>query len=420
MANQSSIIPNGWKTRALEKVVDKIIDNRGRNPDYYSVAGVPVIDNVLITGDRKIDLDKTKRFIDEAIYSNFIRKYTQENDVLITLVGNGYGNLALSPKIKSVIIQNTIGLRCNDAGDNKFIFYNLSLNKRSITDLNIGAAQPSIKVGDLLNLEIIIPPLSEQRAIAAVLSSLDDKIELLREQNKTLEATAQAIFKEWLVNFNFPGATRKMIKSELGEIPEGWRVGKLTELFDFMEGPGIRNWQYTESGRRFMNIRLIQGGDIDIKNSNYISVEEAENTYKHFHLQEKDMVVSTSGTLGRAAIVRKEHLPLMLNTSVIRFRPIDKMSYGFMYQFLNSPFFQNELESMASGSVQLNFGPVHLKQIEIIIPSDEILKKYADVVNKLYEKIISNHSQIQTLSKLRDTLLLKLMKGEVRVKRFKD
>ncbi len=206
----------------------------------------------------------------------------------------------------------------------------------------------------------------------------------------------------------------------LGEIPSEWRVGKLTEIFDFMEGPGIRNWQYTESGRRFMNIRLIQDGDIDIENANFISLEEAEGVYKHFNLQEKDMVVSTSGTLGRAAIVRKEHLPLMLNTSVIRFRPIDKLSYGFMYQFLNSPFFQNELLSMASGSVQLNFGPVHLKQIEMVIPDEKRLKVYAMIANPLYTKIANNLSQIQTLSILRDALLPKLMKGEVRVKGFKD
>jgi len=358
----------------LGDVVDTIIDNRGRNPDSYSISGIPVIDNVLITGERRIDLDQAKRFIDESTYSSFIRKYNQEGDVLITLVGNGYGNIALSPKERSVIIQNTIGLRCNDISNNSFIFYYLSLNKKLITDLNIGAAQPSVKVGDLLSINVLLPPISEQRAIAAVLSSLDDKIELLREQNKTLEATAQAIFKEWFVNFAVNG--KKLKGNSKTGLPEGWRMGKLTEMFDFMEGPGIRNWQYTESGRRFMNIRLIQNGDIDIKKANFISLEEAETTYKHFHLHEKDMVVSTSGTLGRSAIVRKEHLPIILNTSVIRFRPIDELSYGFMYQFLNSPFFQNELESLASGSVQLNFGPIHLKQIEMVIPPDEVLKMF--------------------------------------------
>ena len=125
---------NNWKETTLGKVVDTIIDNRGRNPESYSIEGIPVIDNYLITGEKAIDLSQAKRFIDENTYSSFIRKYSQEGDVLITLVGNGYGNAALSPKERSVIIQNTIGLRCKNFADNSFIFYNLSLNKNRITE----------------------------------------------------------------------------------------------------------------------------------------------------------------------------------------------------------------------------------------------------------------------------------------------
>jgi type I restriction enzyme S subunit len=302
-----------------------------------------------------------------------------------------------------------------------FFFYLLKYLKPNFVQIAINKQTTGlghVTKGDLARFIVKLPTDKEQCAIASVLSSLDGKIELLRHQNKTLEFTAQTIFKEWFVKFNLPGTTGKMVDSELGEIPEGWRVGHLTEVFDFMEGPGIRNWQYTASGRRFINIRLIQDGDININASNFISEEEAETTYKHFHLQEKDMVVSTSGTLGRCAIVRKEHLPLMLNTSVIRFRPIDRISYGFMYQYLNSNIFKNELESLASGSVQLNFGPVHLKQIEMLIPSKDVLQKFAEAVNPLYQKICFNLSQVQTLATLRDTLLPKMMKGEVRVKGF--
>ena len=119
-----------------------------------------------------------------------------------------------------------------------FIYYLLKtpFYKNQLLKLDIGGVQPSIKVPHILGTAINLPSLPEQRAIAAVLSSLDDKIELLREQNKTLEATAQAIFKEWFVNFNFPGATGKMIDSELGEIPEGWRVENLPEIIKFEGG----------------------------------------------------------------------------------------------------------------------------------------------------------------------------------------
>ena len=220
---------------------------------------------------------------------------------------------------------------------------------------------------------------------------------------------AQTIFKEWFGKYQIGD-----------ELPEGWKVKPLENFLDFLEGPGIRNWQYTEEGNRFINIKLIKDGDILVNNANCISNEEANGKYSHFQLEENDFVLSTSGTLGKGAIVRKNHLPLLLNTSVIRFRPKDEISYSFMYQFLQSKSFLHELNSLASGSVQLNFGPMHLKQIEIIVPDDVSLLNYANSVNPCYKKLNSNYSQIQSLTKTRDTLLPKLMSGQVRVKNIKQ
>ncbi|GAB1232612.1 hypothetical protein UT4_10780 [Ferrigenium sp. UT4] len=248
-------------------------------------------------------------------------------------------------------------------------------------------------------MEFSFPLLPEQKAIAAVLSSLDDKIDLLHRQNKTLEAMAASLFRQWFVE----------------EALEDWEEVPFEQFFDFMEGPGIRNWQYTESGTPFINIRLISNGDIDISKASFVSNEEANGKYSHFHLKAGDMIVSTSGTLGKNAIVRSYHLPLILNTSVIRFRPRDGRSQSFVYQYLNSRLFQEHLESAASGSVQANFGPTHLKQMTLSKPPQEILDRYLVQADPLYEKLALNQAQIKSLEKLRDTLLPKLMSGEVRV-----
>ncbi|MBX9764201.1 MAG: restriction endonuclease subunit S, partial [Pseudomonadaceae bacterium] len=278
--------------------------------------------------------------------------------------------------------------------------------------------------GRILSYEFQLPSLVEQREIGDALAALDDRITLLRETNATLEAIAQALFKSWFVDFdpvhaNAEGRARQdgersgqprmpqasdlprpgaeagaeaqgqpegmdaptaalfpdsFEESELGLVPKGWRVEWLSDVFDFKEGPGIRNWQYTNSdvGTRFINIRCIQDGDLSIETANRISDEEANGKYAHFHLKAWDVVVSTSGTLGRSAIVRDEHLPLMLNTSVIRFRPVEgKTSFSFVYEYLNAPEFLFKLESMASGSVQKNFGPMHLKQMKLVCPPSE-------------------------------------------------
>ena len=261
------------------------------------------------------------------------------------------------------------------------------------------SAYPSLKPSDIENLEILLPPLPEQKAIAEVLSSLDDKIDLLHRQNKTLEDMAQALFRKWFVE----------------DADEGWEEVKLSDFFDFLEGPGIRNWQYTEKGTRFMNIRLIQDGEIQTHKSNFVSNEEANGKYRHFLLKEEDMIVSTSGTLGKTAIVRSYHLPLLLNTSVIRFRPKDGESYSFMYQYLQSRQFIEALEGFADGSVQKNFGPTHLKVMKLKLPPQQLLKRFSKQVNCLYNKINGNHLQIRTIQNLRDTLLPKLMSGNARV-----
>jgi type I restriction enzyme S subunit len=133
-------------------------------------------------------------------------------------------------------------------------------------------------------------------------------------------------------------------------------------------------------------------------------------------LQPWDIVVSTSGTLGRSAIVHAEHLPLVLNTSVIRFRPVEgKTSFSYLYQYLNGDEFLEKLEAMASGSVQKNFGPIHLKQIDFLLPSFGVMQTYEEICRPIYEKIVNFRLQSRSLAQLRDTLLPKLLSGELRV-----
>jgi len=254
---------------------------------------------------------------------------------------------------------------------------------------------------------------------------LDAKIELNQQINKILEEIGKAIFKHWFVDFEFPNEEGEPYKSSGGEmvyneelekeIPKGWRAGKLSDYFDFLEGPGIRNWQYANEGMRFINIRLIQGGDIDISSANFINQKDVDEKYQHFLLKEKDYILSTSGTLGRGAIVRKDHLPLLLNTSVIRFQPLDGKGYPFMYEYLKSDIFLNEQKILASGSVQNNFGPTHLKRMKLLLPPSEILNIFNDNMDKLYEKFTKNLEENNTLKSIRDALLPKLMSGKIRV-----
>ena len=330
-----------------------------------------------------------------------------------------------------------------------------------------GSTFPNVGREQLLNIPLLIPSKAEQKRISSILRNIENKIQLNTQTNQTLEQIVQAIYKSWFVDYEptrakaavlaaggsmadaenaamraisgktadalaalkqhdparyqqladlaaaFPAALTPT--ENFGEIPEGWEVKPLPEIIDFMEGPGIRNWQYTdaEDGIRFINIRCIQNGDIVLDKANKITKEEAFGKYAHFQLREDDIVVSASGTLGRFAFIRKEHLPLCLNTSVIRFRPIkQKSTIGFIEGFIAGQL-QYELETRASGSAQRNFGPMHLKQISIVPPGYELLSLHQGYIGGLYHKRKFTLAENDNLAHIRDLLLPQLLKGDI-------
>ena len=404
---------NEWEKFKLSEIMEIIGGGTPRtNIVEYWNGNIPWLSVVDFGGEKKYVFE-TEKSITQLGLDNSSAKILKKGQIIISARGT-VGELAILGK-DMAFNQSCYGLNSKAMTSNDFLYYLLKYNIEQIKRKTHGAVFDTITRETFDHIEINLPPISTQRRIADILSALDDKIELNRQTNATLEAIAQAIFKEWFVNFNFPGATGELVESELGMIPKGWRVGKLEEMFDFLEGPGIRNWQYTSEGIHFLNIRLIEDNNINLDKANFIAEKEAFNKYSHFLLAEKDMIVSTSGTLGKTAIIRKSHLPLMLNTSIIRFRPVDRFSYPFMYQFLQSDYFLAEVNANASGSVQLNFGPSHLKRINMIIPQKEVVVKYSNLLSTLYLMIENNLEEISFLSSLRDQLLPKLMNGEIDV-----
>jgi len=392
-------IPEGWRECKIENLAKRITS--GGTPltkvkEYYG-GEIPWLNTKEISFNRITD---TEVKITKLGLNNSSAKWIDPNSVIVAMYGATAGKIAIN-KIPLTTNQACCNLTIDETiADYNFVYYCLRNSYDELENLASGAAQQNLNVGIISDFEILLPSLPEQHAIASVLGSLDDKIDLLNRENQTLEQMAEAIFRQWFIE----------------EADEKWEEVPLSEVFDFKEGPGIRNWQYRDNGIPFINIRLISNGEIDVSKANFVSEAEANAKYKHFYLQRKDMVVSTSGTLGKVAIIRNYHLPLLLNTSVIRFRPKDGINFSFMYGYLRSNEFYECLIDSASGSVQLNFGPIHLKQIVMKIPPNEKLEYFRKVVDPIYEKFELNYNQIRTLEKLRDTLLPKLMSGEVRVK----
>jgi type I restriction enzyme, S subunit len=160
-------------------------------------------------------------------------------------------------------------------------------------------------------------------------------------------------------------------QTEVGVIPEDWDARLLSDVAWFQEGPGLRNWQFTRSGMKVINVTNLENGFLNLdRTDRHISLEEFEQMYQHFAVDDKDIVMASSGnSYGKSAIVRARDLPLVMNTSVIRFKPTKTCDYGYLWVLLNSNLFKDQIDLMITGGAQPNFGPYHLRRIQVPVPT---------------------------------------------------
>ena len=249
----------------------------------------------------------------------------------------------------------------------------------------------------ICEFEFELPPLPEQKAIASVLSSLDDKIDLLHRQNKTLEAMAETLFRQWFIE----------------EAKEDWPVKPLKEICQIINGFAFKSGSYTDSGYKVIRTLNFTNHKLDTNQLVYVS-EGTAKEYGKYNLQRKDfLLVMVGASLGNYAIVTKDALPALQNQNMWCFRAFDDCYQNFLNHRLLDVIEENL--SGASGSAREFFQKSVFYEISVALPPSELIEMYNLQVDPLFNKMESNREQIQTLEKLRDTLLPKLMSGEVRV-----
>ncbi|AEA43691.1 restriction endonuclease subunit S [Fluviicola taffensis] len=178
------------------------------------------------------------------------------------------------------------------------------------------------------------------------------------------------------------------MKIDLDFIPKGWKKVKIPKVLFFQEGPGVRNWQFTESGVKLLNVGNINNGKVDLNSTSiHLSDEEANGKYSHFLVDEGDLLIACSGIVvsnfhNKIAIAEKSHLPLCLNTSTMRFKSIEsKIDLNYFKYYLQTVYFTAQLQKLITGSAQLNFGPSHIKKIDILLPPLETQKRIAQILD---------------------------------------
>lgn len=297
--------------------------------------------------------------------------------------------------------------------DSLFLYYLLKYNKDNIEAMGSGTTFKEVSGATMKNIEVYLPEdLEEQRRIAGILGSLDDKIELNRRINANLEAQAQALFRSWFVDFE-PFGDGPFVDSELGKIPQGWKVGTINEIIQILSGYAFKSDTFTEAGPyRLITIKNVQDGSLNIDGAAYLS-EIPDKMPQHCNLAIGDILLSLTGNVGRVCIVDRDGL--LLNQRVAKLQPKDKRNTFFTYALFRQDSFKQYLIQIAKGTAQLNLSPVETSDTKIVLPNQDILLQFGEIGQPLFDNIVSNCKEIITLSALRDALLPKLMAGEIAI-----
>ena len=332
---------------------------------------------------------------------NSSTKLLNAGDIIISARGT-VGALAVLKK-KMAFNQSCYGINnIPDISDSDYLYYLTKDSINNFQQIAHGGVFDAITRDTFSHIDILLPPLPEQRAIAGVLSSLDDKIDLLHRQNKTLEGMAEAFWRKMFVE----------------EADPGWKKGKLGDYLQIQGGNAFKSIDFKDTGEiEIIKITNISGGLVDIVNTQFVDRKIVDTLDRKFKITTGSILIAMTGAeIGKIGIVEKTEKEIWLNQRVGMLQEIKK--YGNLLGFfaLNSDEGQEHILSSATGSAQANISSTGIEDFEMPIVPDLILDGFGIVVKPFFDKICFNLGQIRTLSRMRDTLLPKVISGEVRVK----
>ena len=332
---------------------------------------------------RILELDSTYEYVDDLTQKSIARYIVEKGNILLSIVGTiGLVGIVGESLHLANQTENCVKLINLNKVDRLYLYYYLSskIGQIEIQKGIVGAVQAKLPIKNIENIEISLPPLAEQKRIADILGAIDDKIELNRRINANLEQQAQALYKSWFVDFEPFG----------GKMPEDWREGTLGEIMTITSGKHPKNRVSIKT--KDVNIPIVGAADI-IGYTN-------------------EMLYSTPvliiGRVGTHGIVQRFSTKCWPSDNTL---VIQTKYYEMCYQLLK----QIDYKKLNRGSTQPLITQTDIKGVEVIIPPIEILEEYENRVSILFHSINNYDIENSTLSALRDTLLPKLMSGEITV-----
>ncbi len=424
IANELSVLP-------LEDCLDALIDYRGKTPRKTNF-GIPLITAKVVKSGR---IETPDEFIAEEDYGTWMtRGYPEIGDVVLTTEAP-LGEVAQIKFLPVALAQRIVTLRGKrnllDSGYLLYLMQSQEMQAKLI-GRSSGTTVMGIKQSELRKIEVSLPPIAEQRAIAHILGTLDDKIELNRQQNETLEAMARALFKAWFVDFepvrakqegrwqrglSLPGLPAhlydlfpdKLVESELGEIPEGWQVTSLLEFSSLNPESWTKRTRPQEI--RYVDLSNTKWGRVEIV-TNY-GADDAPSRAQRV-LRPLDTIIGTvrPGN-GSYALISDENLTGSTGFAVLR--PLRRECSEYVYLAATARENIERLSNLADGGAYPAVRPEIVSATQVPRASEEVINEFSRQVSSMLAGIADNERSSRSLAQLRDTLLPKLISGELRI-----
>lgn len=391
---------NEWKKYKLDEIAEIIGGGTPSTtiPDFWGEEIPWVTPRDLASTDERF-ISRGERCITKKGLQNSSARLLPAGTVLLTTRAPiGYLRIALNPICTNQGFKSLIPKA--DIVDNQFLFYLLKNNVEYLKSVGVGTTFAEISGSALQQIEFPFPPLSTQRRIAEILSALDDKIELNRQTNATLEAIAQAIFKEWFVDFNFPGATSEMVTSELGMIPKGWRVGKLEEIITNFDRKRVPLSSRERENRKGVFPYYGAASILD-----YVDDYLFDGVY---------LLMGEDGT-----VITEDGIPILQYVSgkfwVNNHTHVLQGKKPFSTEYVLLQLKNTNVKHIVTGAVQPKINQGNMNELPVTIPDEFTLLSFQDTITPIFSIIIDTEQETSTLTGIRDNLLPKLMNGEIEV-----
>ena len=398
-----------WNTVKLADVCKSISDGDHQAPPK-SETGIPFVTISNITSTNKFDFRNTMHVPQDYYERLDGKRRPQVGDVLYSVVGS-FGIPVLMTEEQKFVFQIHIAILRPDGVKvvPAFLYYTM-LNRdfyMKADAVALGAAQRTVSLTALREMEIQLPDYDTQKKVVNVLRPYDELIENNQKQIKLLEEAAQRLYKEWFVDLRFPGYEGTEI---IDGIPNGWTETTIDSFIELQSGYAFKSSSFDEAGNyKIVTIKNVQDGVFDGDNVNKI-VDVPDKMPSHCKLQEGDSLLSLTGNVGRVCTVVGDNY--LLNQRVAK---IASDYPYFSYCLFRSEKMFHDMNNLANGAAQQNLSPIRTGKMKVIKPDNKVLLKFEHIVKSIFDKKIVLNRDILVATQARDRLLPKLMNGEIEV-----